>query len=329
VLVDLDLTSDSVALVSAPLFHVAALNMTLMPTFLKGGCAVLMAAWDADGCIDLMERHRVTWMFGVPAMFAGLARAPRWKTADLSSIRFLMAGGAPVPTSLIRAYQERGLPFVQGYGMTEAAPGALMLTPEMSRVKAGSAGVPHFFMDVRVARPDLSEAEREEPGEVLIQGPTVMPGYWRRVDATAEVLSGDGWLRTGDVGRADRDGYVSIVDRIKDMYVSGGENVYPAEVESALIAHPAIVDCAVIGVPDDTWGEVGLAYVLKRDGAELDEQQVIAFLDGRLARYKIPKSVQFVDDLPRTGAGKTQKSLLRSRGTPASTTRWPRTCGPC
>ncbi|MGP4025544.1 acyl-CoA synthetase [Actinomadura sp. 3N407] len=310
-LVETDLAGDEVALISAPLFHVAALNMSLLPTLLKGGGAVLMAAWNPETCLDLVERHRVTWMFGVPTMFADLTRSPRWETADLSSVRFLMTGGAPAPVSLIHTYQDRGLRFLQGFGVTEAAPGALLLDAEMSTVKVGSAGVAHFFNDVRVVRPDSTDTDVDEPGEILIQGPTVMRGYWRRPDATAEVLSADGWLRTGDVGRVDEDGYVYVIDRLKDMYISGGENVYPAEVEARLLEHHAVAECAVIGVPDEKWGEVGRAFVRTRPGMSADEDELIAFLGGRLARYKIPKSVRLVDDLPRTGSGKIHKASLR------------------
>ncbi|MEV4001684.1 long-chain fatty acid--CoA ligase [Actinomadura sp. NPDC049753] len=310
-LVELDLTSDEVTLVSAPLFHVAALNMTLLPTLLKGGVAVLMRGWDPDACFDLVERHGVTWMFGVPTMFADLARSPRWRTADLSSLRSLLAGGAPVPLQLIRTYQERGLEILQGFGLTEAAPGALILSAEMSTVKAGSAGVPHFFSDARLARPASAGTEADDAGEILVEGPTIMPGYWGRPDATATVLSEDGWLRTGDVGRMDDDGYFYIVDRIKDMYISGGENVYPAEVESQLLEHPDVEECAVIGIPDDRWGEVGCAFVRTRPGASLDREALTAFLTGRLARYKIPHTVRFVEDLPRTASGKVHKRALR------------------
>ncbi|MGP4103915.1 o-succinylbenzoate--CoA ligase [Nonomuraea sp. KM90] len=310
-LVELDLTGNEVTLVSAPLFHVAALDMTLLPTVLKGGTAVLMATWNIEDCFDLIERHRVTWMFGVPTMFADLALSPRWNTADLSSVRSLLAGGAPVPIPLIRTYQERGLSFLQGFGLTEAAPGALILRAEMSTVKAGSVGVPHFFSDVRMMRADGSAAEVGEPGEILVHGPTVMPGYWGRSEATAAVLSPDGWLRTGDVGRMDEDGYVCIVDRLTDMYISGGENVYPAEVEAQLLEHPAVAECAVVGVPDDKWGEVGRAFIRVRTGARANDADLLTFLTGRLARYKLPKSFRFVDELPHTASGKINRRALR------------------
>ncbi|CAL9385711.1 Long-chain-fatty-acid--CoA ligase FadD13 [Streptomyces sp. enrichment culture] len=310
VLVDTDLTTDERALVSAPLFHTAGLNMLTLPVLLKGGTCVLAESFDPGGTFDLVERHRITFMFGVPTMFDQMARHPRWHDADLSSLRILMCGGAPVPTSLIAAYQRRGLTFLQGYGMTEAAPGTLFLDGEHAVGKAGSAGVPHFFSDVRVVRPDLTPAAPGETGEVLVRGPHVMPGYWGLPDETAAAFA-DGWFRSGDAARVDDDGYVYIVDRIKDMIISGGENVYPAEIEDLLLGHPDIAECAVIGVPDATWGEVPRAVVVPREGVALDPGEVVASLAGRLAKYKIPKSVVVADTLPRNASGKLLKSRVR------------------
>ncbi|MGQ4334830.1 acyl-CoA synthetase [Streptomyces hayashii] len=312
VLVDTDLIADERALVSAPLFHTAGLNMLTLPVLLKGGCCVLVEAFDPAATLDLIERHRITFMFGVPTMFEQVARHPRWPDADLSSLRILTCGGSPVSTPLIAAYQERGLTFLQGYGMTEASPGTLFLDAEHAISKAGSAGVPHFFSDVRVLRPDLSPVDVGETGEVLVRGPHVMPGYWGLPEETAASFA-DGWFRSGDAARVDEDGYVHIVDRIKDMIISGGENVYPAEIENLLLTHPDIVECAVIGVADDKWGEVPRAVVVPREGASIDADAVLASLAGRLAKYKIPKSVVVADELPRTASGKLLKSRVRSR----------------
>ncbi|MFE0328805.1 o-succinylbenzoate--CoA ligase [Streptomyces sp. NPDC058960] len=312
VLVDHDLIADERALVSAPLFHTAGLNMLTLPVLLKGGTCVLVESFDPEATFDLIERHRITFMFGVPTMFDQVARHPRWDRADLSSLRILTCGGSPVPTPLIAKYQERGLTFLQGYGMTEAAPGTLFLDAEHAVSKAGSAGVPHFFSDVRVVRPDLAPVDVGETGEVVVRGPHVMPGYWGLPEETATVFA-DGWFRSGDAARVDEDGYVYIVDRIKDMIISGGENIYPTEIEDQLLAHPDIVECAVIGVPDEKWGEVPRAVVVPREGATLDPDEVIASLSGRLAKYKIPKSVVVADALPRTASGKLLKSRVRSR----------------
>ncbi|GAA4623356.1 long-chain fatty acid--CoA ligase [Actinoallomurus vinaceus] len=311
VLVDVDLAGDEVMLVSAPLFHTAALNMTCLPTLLKGGTVVLEQSFDAARTLELVARHRVTCLFGVPAMYDQIAAEPGFAAADLSSVRSLLCGGAPVPARTIRAYLDRGLAFVQGYGMTEASPGVLLLDRADSLAKAGSAGVPHFFTDVRLVDPLGGDVAPGERGEVLVHGPNVTSGYWGLPQATAESIS-DGWFHTGDVARADEDGYVTIVDRLKDVIISGGENIYPAEVEDALLEHPAVRDCAVIGVPDPRWGEVGRAVVVPEPGADPGEKELLAHLEGRLARYKIPKSVVFAGTLPRTPSGKLLKPAIRS-----------------
>ncbi|MEV8569370.1 long-chain fatty acid--CoA ligase [Streptomyces sp. NPDC051322] len=312
VLVDLDLAADEVTLVTAPLFHTAALNMTCLPTLLKGGRVILLGAFDPDRVLQLIETRRVTCMFGVPTMYDALAARPHWPQADLSSLRTLNCGGAPVPERTIAGYLARGLAFSQGYGMTEASPGTLYLDKEHTAAKAGSAGVPHFFTDTRVVLPDGGDAAPGERGEILVSGPHVMSGYWNRPAETAAAITDDGWLRTGDIARTDDDGFAYIVDRVKDMYVSGGENVYPAEIENLVLDHPAVEECAVIGVPDRQWGEVGRAVVVLKPEARADEADILGHLRGRLAKYKIPKSVVFADALPRTASGKLVKPALRS-----------------
>jgi fatty-acyl-CoA synthase len=312
-LIDVDVTSSEVTLVSAPMFHVAALNQTVLPTYCKGGTSVLVSAFDPAAALDLIARHRVSFLFGVPTMFLAMSQSPAWDDADLSSVRSAICGGAPVPEALIETYQRRGVTFMQGYGLTESAPGATFLRVGESAVKLGSAGTPAFFTDVRVVATDGTAAAPGQPGEVLIQGPNVMSGYWGLAAATAEVLTPDGWLHSGDVAIVDEDGYLYIRDRIKDLIISGGENIYPAEVEDALYRHPAVAECAVIGVPDERWGEVGRAVVVLRAGAVADPDELLSFLDGKIARYKIPKSVVFTDTLPRTASGKVLKAVLRDR----------------
>ncbi|HEY8983769.1 MAG TPA: long-chain fatty acid--CoA ligase [Streptomyces sp.] len=312
VLVDTDLVADERALVSAPLFHTAGLNMMTLPVLLKGGACVLVEAFDPEATFELVARHRITFMFGVPTMFDLMARHPSWPKADLTSLRLLTCGGSPVPTPLIAAYQERGLTFLQGYGMTEASPGTLFLDAEHAVSKAGSAGVPHFFSDVRVVRPDLAPVEVGETGEVVVRGPHVMPGYWGLPEESAASFT-DGWFRSGDAARVDEDGYVHIVDRIKDMIISGGENIYPAEIEDLILSQPGVAECAVIGVADERWGEVPRAVVVPRQGARPDPEAILAALAGRLAKYKIPKTVVLADELPRTASGKLLKSRVRER----------------
>jgi fatty-acyl-CoA synthase len=250
-------------------------------------------------------------MFGVPAIYDAMAATAGWAGADISSLRTLLCGGAPVPEATIRTYLARGVTFIQGYGMTETSPGALLLDAAHVESKAGSAGIPHFFTDVRVVGPDLADTAPGERGEIVVAGPNVMAGYWGQPEATAAAMASGTWLRSGDVATADEDGYVFVVDRIKDVIISGGENIYPAEVENAVRDHPAVAECGVIGVPDEKWGEAGRAIVVLKPGAEAGEDEILGFLDGRLARYKIPKSVRFADSLPRTATGKILKKSLR------------------
>jgi fatty-acyl-CoA synthase len=219
-----------------------------------------------------------------------------------------MCGGAPVPKATIETYLNRGVAFLQGYGMTETAPGLLFLDGPSSTTKAGSAGIPSFFTDVRLVDENLNDVDPGERGEVLAAGPNVMNGYWGRPGETRQSFS-DGWFHTGDVATRDEDGYYTIVDRVKDIIISGGENIYPAEVEDALLFHPAVAEAAVIGVPNEKWGEVGRAVVVLREDAS--EHELLSFLESRLARYKIPKSIVFADELPKSGAGKILKRHLR------------------
>jgi len=307
-LVDVDLAGDEVTLVNAPMFHVAALNQTVLPTLVKGGTVVL-DSFDPARTLATIARRRVTYLFGVPAMFQAVAASPEWTDADLSSVRTMICGGAPVPASVITTYQDRGLVFLQGYGLTESSPSATFLRAGESADKVGSAGTPCFFTDVRVVDGEFRDVPPGVPGEVVLHGPNVMSGYWNKETETAAVLS-DGWLHTGDIAILDEDGFLHIRDRLKDVIISGGENIYPAEVEDALHQHPAVADCAVIGVPDERWGEVGRAVVVARDA--VPPADLLTFLDGRIARYKIPKSVVFADTLPRTASGKLLKSALRT-----------------
>ncbi|WP_327707920.1 long-chain fatty acid--CoA ligase [Streptomyces sp. NBC_00464] len=313
VLVDTDLASDEVALVGAPLFHTAALNMSCLPTLLKGGTVVLESSFDAARSLELIEQHGVTCMFGVPTMYDSMVSAPGWATADLSSLRNLLCGGAPVPSRTAQACLDRGLTFVQGYGMTETSPGALVLGRADSLGHAGSAGVPHFFTDVEILLPSGERAATGEKGEVVVSGPNVTPGYWNLPEATAAAFLDGARFRSGDVATVDADGFVTLVDRLKDMIISGGENIYPAEVEDVLLGHPAVAEAAVIGVPDPKWGEVGRAVVVLRADAAVTADELITHLRDRLARYKVPRSVVLTTGLPRNATGKLLKAPIRAR----------------
>jgi len=312
-LVDYDVVSTDVALMISPLFHVASLGMGALPVILKGATLVLERSFDPGRALALIQRHRVTMLSGVPTTYQLLADHPDWATTDLSSLHKLTCGGSAVPTRILNAYEERGLHFSQGYGMTETSPGATSLDPRMTRLKQGSVGLPHFFTDVRVADENGMPAAAGVVGEIQIAGPNVFRGYHGQTDATAAAFTEDGWFRSGDLGHVDEEGYLYVSDRLKDMIISGGENVYPAEVENLINDIDGVTGVAVIGVPDEQWGEVPWAVVTVRDGASIDTAAVRAHLDGRLARYKHPKNVVIVDALPRTASGKVRKADLRAR----------------
>lgn len=312
-IVDYDVVSTDVALMISPLFHVASLGMGALPVILKGATMVLEKGFEPGLALGQIERHGVTMLSGVPTTYQLMADHPDWAGTDLSTLRTLTCGGSAVPTRILNAYEERGLSFTQGYGMTETSPGATSLPPAMTRAKQGSVGLPHFFTDVRIADADGAMVPRGTVGEIEISGPNVFPGYHGNPDATAEAFTADGWLRSGDLGYLDPDGYLYIADRLKDMIISGGENIYPAEVENVISDIEGVTGVAVIGIPDDRWGEVPWAVVTVREGASVDTDAVRAHLDGKLARYKLPKRVVVVDQLPRTASGKVRKADLRAR----------------
>jgi fatty-acyl-CoA synthase len=311
VIVDFDFVSMDVALMISPMFHVASLDMGVLPTLLKGGTVVLEPRFDPARTLGLIEKHRATVISGVPTTYQMLSEHPAWDTTDLSSLNKLTCGGSAVPLRVLEAYEKRGLRFSNGYGMTETAPGATTLPAARSREKAGSSGLPHFFTDVRIADFSGTVAAPGAVGEIQIKGPNVIHEYWNRPAATSESYEPGGWFKSGDMGYKDDEGFVFVSDRLKDMIISGGENIYPAEVEQAITELDAVGSVAVIGVPDEKWGEVPRAVVLLREGAQLTESDLRAHLEGRLARYKIPKSVVFVDEMPRTASGKIRKNDLR------------------
>ncbi|MBY6685648.1 long-chain fatty acid--CoA ligase [Rhodococcus sp. BP-149] len=311
-ILDLDLCSDEVALVCAPLFHTAALDMVALPILFKGGVVIVEEGFDAGRVLDIVESRSVTYTFGVPTILDSLVAHSRWAETDLTSLRRIVVAAAPVPPRTLRAYAERGVTMCQGYGLTESGPGATILASVDAERKVGTAGVPHTFTDVRIVDGMSNPVPAGERGEIQIQGPNVMTEYWGRPDATAEVFD-DGWLRTGDIGIADAEGFITIVDRLKDMIISGGENIYPAEIEAALLDLPGVESCAVFGVPDPRWGESAVAAVTFTDAAEMTIGSLADALGGRIARYKLPKRYVLVDDIPRNPTGKIRKDLLRER----------------
>jgi fatty-acyl-CoA synthase len=306
------LRDDDVVLQVLPQFHVGGWNVQPLLAWWKGATVVLEPSFDAGRSLRLIAEQRVTTMMGVPATYLFLAEEEGFATTDLSSLRLAVVGGAPMPESLLETWQARGVEIVQGYGLTEAAPNVLCLPPEEARRKLGFAGKPYPHVAVALRDPETRAfLEGAATGELVVRGPNVFAGYWRSREATAAALE-DGWLSTGDVAERDEEGFYRIAGRIKDMVISGGENVYPAEIEDVLHAHPDVVEAAVVGVPDERWGEACAAFVVLREGATATGDALREHCRGRLARFKVPKTLTVVDALPRSPMGKVLKDELRA-----------------
>jgi fatty-acyl-CoA synthase len=305
------MAGDDVALQVLPQFHCGGWNVQPLLTWWKGGTVVLERGFDAERCLALIAEKRVTTLMGVPAIYLFMAQEPGFETADLTSLRRAVVGGAPMPEALLETWRARGVDIVQGYGLTEAAPNVLCLPAEDAVRKQGFAGKPYPYVEVALREPESGRLlEGPGEGELVVRGPNVFAGYWRKPEATAAATA-DGWLLTGDVAECDDEGYYRICARLKDMYISGGENVYPAEVESVLHEHPAVADAAVVAVADERWGEVGVAAVVLAPGEAVEEEELLDHCRTRLARFKVPRGIRFVDELPRSGMGKVLKDELR------------------
>lgn len=311
------LTPDDVTILNSPLFHTGGLNVFTAPLVYIGGTSIVCREFDLEQTFTLLTGGKVTIWFGVPTMFIMMQNHPRWEEADFSHLKLLISGGAPCPLPVFQKFWDKGVDFKTGYGLTEAGPNTFWLPPEDVRRKPGSVGFPLFHIDVRVVRPDGTECDAEEVGELVIRGPHVCGGYYKRPEATRAAIhplpsnpDGPEWLFTGDLAKRDSEGYYYIVGRLKDMFISGGENVYPAEIESVIHAHPGVAEAAVIPVSHPTWGEVGRAIVVRKSGFQFSEDELLEFIRQRLARYKVPKSVVFTESLPKTGANKVDKQAL-------------------
>ncbi|MBU2512719.1 long-chain fatty acid--CoA ligase [bacterium] len=303
--------SQDVGVCCAPLFHIGALNASATPSLYAGCLYVIQRFFDPSGILKIIEKERATSMFGIPIMFLMMSQMPEFEQTDLASLRFFIAGGSPCPKSLIETYLKKGVNFNQGYGLTETATAVTALRTSDALRKIGSCGKPVFHVDIKIVDLNGNETPTGEMGEILVKGPNVIKEYWKRPDDTAGTIV-NGWLYTGDMGYIDEENYLYIVDRRKDMYISGGENVYPAEVEDVLMSFNKIADAGVIGIPDQKWGESGLAVVVKTPNAEVTEEEIIDFCKGKLAKYKIPKKVEFTAALPRTLTGKILKKDMRA-----------------
>jgi fatty-acyl-CoA synthase len=305
------LSRKDVNLAAAPLYHIGGLSVAATPTIYSGGCVILPRFFDPGEALKMIERHKVTTMFGIPSMFNMMAGEDKFDHTDFSSVRFFITGGAPCPVPLIERYLSKGVTFSQGYGLAETAPAVTALPYEDSLRKRGSAGKPMFYVTAEIFDENEMEVPQGEVGEVAVKGPNVFKGYWNLPEETEEALK-HGWFHTGDLGYFDSEGYLYITGRKKDMIISGGENIYPAEVEVVLREHPAVAEVAVIGVPDDRWGEVPLGIVVVKSGHDVTEQELTDFCGEYLARYKTPKKFIFVDELPRDYRGHILKKDLRA-----------------
>jgi fatty-acyl-CoA synthase len=315
------ISPSSVLLTVLPLFHTGGLNCYTNPVLHAGGTVLIMRAFDPGVALQLISdpARGINQFFGVPSIYQFMAQHPAFAGSDFSRLVIGGVGGAPMPVPLLKVWEARGVALQQGYGMTETSPAVLTLDKEDAARKAGSSGKPVLHTEVRIVRPDGADAEVGELGELWVKGPNITPGYWNRPDANASSFT-DGWLHTGDAARIDQEGFYYIVDRWKDMYISGGENVYPAEVENVLHQITAIAEAAVIGIPSEQWGETGMAIIAVKPGHTLSEAEIHAHCETNLARFKRPRLIRFVDALPRNATGKIHKPTLRQQfGSPKAT----------
>lgn len=302
--------SDDVTIALAPFFRTGGTGVNVLPVLFSGGCVVVPDGTEPDRILELSESRRVTVGFGNPDLLDGLLQSELWTEVDLSSLRFIITGGAPVPEPLIRAFLDRGIPLLQGYGLSEAAPACLLLHHEDALRKVGSAGKPLFNVDVRIVDESGTSVAHGETGELQVRGPNVMKGYWNRPESTTEAFTSDGWLRTGDAGRTDADGFFWIVDRMENGFVSGGTLVYPGDIEKALSTHDAVEDVAVVGIPDPVEGMVGAAVVVLSDGAHVAEEDLLEAFREKLTPPQVPHSITLVASIPRSSVGKVLRDEI-------------------
>jgi fatty-acyl-CoA synthase len=306
-----NLTSKDIMIVSRPMFHSGGLLVEAAPVLYKGGTLILKKRFRSHEILETIQKYRVTLLEMAATVYQFILQECDLDQYDLSSIRCYFTGGERVPKAMLKEYYRKGMTISQIFGQTEAST-ITFLSPDDAVLKIGSVGLPVFHGEVRIVDKSGKDVSPGEVGEIIINGPTLMSGYWNRPDLTAETIR-DGWLYTGDLARMDEEGYIYIIDREKDMYISGGENVYPAEIEKVLHTHPKIFDAGIVGVPDEKWGEVGKAFIVLKAGEAMGNGEVFEFLKGKVAKYKIPKYVEVIEELPKTASGKIQKFILKER----------------
>jgi fatty-acyl-CoA synthase len=313
------LSSKDVMVITRPLFHSGGLLVDAIPVLYKGGTLVLRRRFQHHEIFETIQKYRATLVEMAGTLFQFLLQKCDPSQYDLSSVRSYFTGGERIPITMLKEYHEKGITISQIFGLTETS-SITWLPYEDAIRKMGSVGLPIFHGEVRIVDKRGKDVSPGEVGGIIVKGPGIMSGYWNRPELMAETLR-EGWLHTGDLARIDEEGYIYIVDREKDMYISGGENVYPAEIEKVLFTHPKVFDAGIVGVSDAKWGEVGKAFIVLKPGETMAETEVLEFLKGKIAKYKIPKYVEFVRELPKTPSGKIQKYLLKKRSfRPSSST---------
>ncbi|MCB0572863.1 MAG: long-chain fatty acid--CoA ligase [Phaeodactylibacter sp.] len=293
-----------------PPFHTGGWNVLTTPFLHHGAYTCMLKKFDADAVLRLLQEEAVTLFMGVPTMLKMIAEAPAFEAASFPGLYYIIVGGESMPIPLIEIWDAKGVAIRQGYGMTEVGPNLTSLHQDDAIRKKGSIGRPNFYVRIRITDEDGSQVPCNQPGELLLQGPMVSPGYWRNEAATQKALE-DGWFHTGDMVREDEQGYLYVVDRIKNMFISGGENVYPAEVERVLLKQAGISEAAVIGVADEKWGEVGKAFVVTQEGAALSREAITEHCLQNLAKFKVPRYIEFVETLPKNDTGKIDRQALK------------------
>lgn len=311
--ISLKINTDTVTVNVMPPFHTGGWNVLLMPILHHGGSVVLCKKFEAVTTLQLIEQFRCTVFMGVPTMLAFMAQEPAFMTTDLSSLDYIIVGGESMPIPLIEKYDAKGVAIRQGYGMTEVGPNLTSLHQDDAIRKKGSIGRPNFYVETRIVDEEGRDVPADVSGELWLRGPMVTPGYWNNPEETRKAFSGDGlWFRTGDIAVRDKDQYYYIVDRLKNMFISGAENVYPAEIERVISQVGGVKECAVVGVKDERWGEVGLALIVTSI-PDLSPETVRAFCAQHLAKFKVPKHFRFIEELPKTESGKLDRKELRRK----------------
>jgi fatty-acyl-CoA synthase len=297
-----------------PPFHTGGWNVLTTPFLHHGAFTILMRKFDPEAVLQVLQEEKMSLFMGVPTMLRMLTEVPSFPKASFPTLHYIIVGGEPMPIPLIEVWHDKQVPIRQGYGMTEVGPNLTSLHQDDAISKKGSIGRPNFYVQIRITDEQGRDVQQGEAGELLLRGPMVTPGYWRNPEASAKAIT-DGWLHTGDMVRMDNQGYIYVVDRIKNMYISGGENVYPAEIERVLLSHEDVSEAAVIGMPDEQWGETGHAFVVLKEMADMDAEGLQRYCAEKLARYKIPKKITFVSGLPKNDTGKINRMTLKQIST--------------